>query len=236
MPKYSAKQRNMRGRGKGSGPNFIQLFHYVKRSTAFHGLSLPARALLIEIADRYNGSNNGMIVLGVREAAYEIGCSQSTVSRAARELDDASLVRPTKVGAWRGREATEWRLMWRRCDKTGDLPRSNWQERTPYVQLLLPKPAKAPPLSDAERARRYRLRHRHEDRHEEVHHESTEVPPREHRRDASSATRAQNGNSSIKSRNPSSTTDAHIHIYQRDERDDDAGRDAEAQAKDGDDE
>ena len=79
----------MRGQGKHSGPNFIQLFHYVKRSTNYHSLSLPARALLTELIDRYNGGNNGFIVLGVREAAYELGCNKSTISRAMRELDDA---------------------------------------------------------------------------------------------------------------------------------------------------
>ena len=82
MPKYSAKQRKMRGQGKHSGPSFIQLFHHVKRSTSYHGLGPIARALLTEIIDRYNGCNNGMIVLGVREAAYEIGCSQGSVSSA----------------------------------------------------------------------------------------------------------------------------------------------------------
>jgi len=129
----------------------------VKRSTSYHGLSPIARALLIELIDRYNGSNNGFIALGVREAAYEIGCSQMSISRAARELDDADLVRPTQVGAWRGRQATEWRLTWRVCNKTGQLPRNQWQERKPYVQLLLPAPAKAP-LTNSERQRRWRRR------------------------------------------------------------------------------
>ena len=125
MPKYSAKARKLRGQGNHSGPNFIQLFHYVKRSTSYHGLSLAARALLTEIHDRYNGCNNGMIVLSVREAAYELRCHQSTISRAARELDDAGLAQPLQIGAWRGRMATEWRLMWRRCDR----------QRSPSQQL-----------------------------------------------------------------------------------------------------
>ena len=159
MPRYSAKQRKMRGQGKHSGPNFIQLFHYVKRSTNYHSLSLPARALLTELIDRYNGGNNGFIVLGVREAAYELGCNKSTISRAMRELDDAGLARPTQVGEWRGRHATEWRLMWRLCNKTGELARTSWQERKPYVQLLLPKP-KREPLTNADRQRLYRERHR----------------------------------------------------------------------------
>lgn len=123
MPKYSAKQRKMRGQGRKSPP-FMQLFHYVKRSTSYHGLSLPARALLTEIHDRYNGSNNGMIALGRREIEYELHCGAATACRAMSELDDSGLARPLTPGAWRCRYASEWRLMWLRCDKTGDLPRT----------------------------------------------------------------------------------------------------------------
>lgn len=229
MPRYSAKQKQMRGQGKHSGPSFIQLFHHVKRSTDYHGLSLTARALLTELVDRYTGCNNGMIVLGVREAAYELHCSKDTVSRAFDELDDAALARPTKVGAWRGRQATEWRLMWKRCDKTGDLPRSNWQERRRYVQLLLPKP-KREALTGAERARRYRHRvtglsptrgtQRHENRHDESDQRDTEVRPEGHRRDVSPTRGTQNGNFPITSRNPSPTRGTLIDMYQRDHRDD----------------
>ena len=219
-------------RGKHSGPSFIQVPHHVKRSTSYHGLSPIARALLTEIIDRYNGSNNGFIVLSRREAMYELGCSAGSISNATREIDDAGLARPTKIGAWRGREATEWRLMWRRCDKTGDLPRSNWQDRTPYVQLLLPKPAKVV-LTDAERARRYRQRvtnmrsttepQRHENRHGEVTQRTAEGHSENHRRDVRSPGEPQNGNSSITSRNPRSPGEPHIHIYQREERDGDTG-------------
>ncbi len=225
MSRYSSKQRQLRGQGKHSGPSFIQLPHHVKRSVEFHRLSHVGKAFLLELIDRYKGGNNGMIVLGVREAAYELTCSKETARRAMHEVDDANLARPTKVGAWRGREATEWRLTWRRCDKTGDLPRSNWVERKPYVQLLLPKPKKEP-ISDAERARRYRHKkvsvteprlttdtQRHEDRHDEAHHRYTEGSPEVHRRDARLTTDTQNGNSSITSRKPRLTTDTHLHMY-----------------------
>jgi hypothetical protein len=216
MPKYSAKQRKMRGHGKHSGPSFMQFFHHVKRSTSYHGVSPIARCLLTEVHDRYNGCNNGMIALGVREAAYEIGCGKSAISDAARELDDADLARPTQLGAWRGKHATEWRLTWRVCNKTGQFPRNQWQERKPHHQLLLPKP-KREPLTDAERARRYRQRH--ENRHGEYAQGDAQVRPQVHRRDVSPPTGTQNGNSSIKSRNPSPPTGTHIHIYQAQEDD-----------------
>ena len=166
MPRYSAKQRKMRGGGKSSPP-FIKLPQHVKLSVEHDLLSIYARALLIELIDRHTGANNGMICFGVREATYELRCGKATVSRAMRELDDAGLARPTAIGAWRGRQATEWRLMWIRCDKTGDLPRTQWTPRQAYEPTKQPPPRK--PLSDAERARRYRHRKgdRHENRHDE---------------------------------------------------------------------
>src|SRR6516165_5038927 len=102
----SAKARRLRGKAK-KGRQFLRLYTNVKRSKAYHGLSPVARALLFEIIDRYNGCNNGMIGLGVREAAYELGRGQATISRAMRELDDARLAHPTMVVAFHGTAATE---------------------------------------------------------------------------------------------------------------------------------
>ena len=116
---------------------FVQLFRNIKRSLAYHGLSCAARAALIELIDRYNGINNGFIGLGSRELAYELNCSQTTAVRVFRELDDAGLAHPTKVGAWRGKKASEWRLTFRRCDNTGELPINNWTQREPYREFHL---------------------------------------------------------------------------------------------------
>jgi hypothetical protein len=135
MSRYSAKQKKMRGIGGRSKRKFLQLYTNVKRSAAYHHLSSYARSLLFELIDRYNGCNNGMIGFGVREAVYELGCCKGTVSNAMRELDDAGLARPTKIGAWRGKRATEWRLMWLRCDKTGELPVSVWDQRKPFSEF-----------------------------------------------------------------------------------------------------
>jgi hypothetical protein len=133
----------MRGTRRSSR-RFLSLFTNVKRSRAYHGLSCVARALLFEVIDRFNGCNNGMIGLGCREASHELNCGKSTAARAMHELDDAGLARPTKVGAWRGKQATEWRLMFLRCDKTGELPATQWEQRTPYSESHQ-KDTKVPP-------------------------------------------------------------------------------------------
>ena len=46
-------------RFKGGGRRFIQLYHNVKRSRAYHGLSVYARCALFELLERYTGINNG---------------------------------------------------------------------------------------------------------------------------------------------------------------------------------
>jgi len=101
----------------------------VKRSSAYHGLSVYARCALIELIDRYTGANNGTIGLGVRELAEELRCSKNAASKALHELDDAKLAHPLTVGAWRGKRASEWRLTFIRCDKTGELPVTHWEPR-----------------------------------------------------------------------------------------------------------
>ena len=136
MGRYNDRIRALNGSKRGKR-QYVQLYRNIKRSQAYHSLSVYARALLIELIDRHNGCNNGMIGLGVREAKYELGCSQGRVSRAMRELDDAGLARPTKIGAWRGRRATEWRLMFLRCDKTQEPAVTQWEQRKPHSEFTL---------------------------------------------------------------------------------------------------
>ena len=123
-----AMGRSQRRRTKG-GPAFVQLYRFIKRSQAWHDLSLPARCALLELLDRYNGINNGMIGLGVRELASALRCSRGGAAKALRELDDAGLARPITGGHWKGKRATEWRLTFYVCHKTGELPIRSWPAR-----------------------------------------------------------------------------------------------------------
>jgi hypothetical protein len=120
-----------------------------------------------------------------------------------QKLDDAGLARPTKVGAWRGKRATEWRLMWRRCDKSGDLPVNHWDQREAYRPADPgPKP-KPQPTSGAERQRRYRERHRNENRNGEFHQRNTKVSPVKPRRYSSFTGETQTPKNPIKRHNSS---------------------------------
>jgi len=130
----SAKARRLRGKGRKSKRAFLLIYRNIKRSKAYHSLTVYARALLLELIDRYTGNNNGMIGFGVREAKYELRCGTSTVIRAMQQLDDAGLARPLIIGDRRGRKASEWRLMWLRCDKTGDFQSATGNSAHPTMR------------------------------------------------------------------------------------------------------
>jgi hypothetical protein len=88
---------------------------------AYVALSLPARAGLIEVKRLYNGSNNGKIVLSVRDLAKRLGCNKETACHVLQELTDKCFIEPNTKGAYsvKFRRATEWRLNDQQCDATG---------------------------------------------------------------------------------------------------------------------
>jgi hypothetical protein len=122
-----------RKRFRGGGRRFLQLYTNLKRSDAYQSLSVYARCALFELLDRYTGINNGMIGLGCRELAEALNCARDTASKALRELDDSGLAHPLTPGVWRGKRATEWRLTFFRCNKTGELPILNWTPRSQSI-------------------------------------------------------------------------------------------------------
>ena len=103
---------------------YIRLHHYLPKTSAWLGLSAGARAVYVQVAFRYNGSNNGRIAYSVRDAAAECRLNKNTVSRTFKELTDGGFIEETRHGALsrKTRVASEWRLTEYRCDLTGSLP------------------------------------------------------------------------------------------------------------------
>jgi hypothetical protein len=105
----------------------------VMRSAAYQRASLPARAILFELAALYAGTNNGHLGLSVRQAATLLHCAKDTASRAFRELSEKGLIEAAYIGNFKAKVsplASEWRLSWRRCDRSGALPSRaflNWK-------------------------------------------------------------------------------------------------------------
>lgn len=107
--------------GRSEVLRFVQLYHWMLDCPAYASLRLIARALLVELARRFNGSNNGEIGLGEREAAARLAVTdRKAVRRAFGELESAGFIVKTRAGAFSvkaadGRRASEWRLTWWGC-------------------------------------------------------------------------------------------------------------------------
>jgi hypothetical protein len=103
--------------------HYVRIFHYLLKTSAWLSLSAGARAVYIQIAFRYSGSNNGRIAYSVRSAAGECNLAINTASRAFKELAEAGFIEETRHGGLsrKTRIASEWRLTAYRCDLTGAL-------------------------------------------------------------------------------------------------------------------
>lgn len=102
-------------KGRSRYTRHIRLDHSMIKCEAFLKLSGGAVKVLLHMAALDNGSNNGRIVLSVRQAAEATGLTRSPAARAIEELTDAGFVVPTSIGHFSvkaGRLASTWRLTW----------------------------------------------------------------------------------------------------------------------------
>jgi hypothetical protein len=106
-----ARSHNQKGRSH-KGLSFVQLHHYSIKSPAWLSLTPQARAVYIELASRYNGSNNGEIALSVRDAARKCRISKATAGKAFHDLAEKGFITIVTGGSfgYKLRHATEYRL------------------------------------------------------------------------------------------------------------------------------
>ena len=115
---------------KGEG-RYVTLHHYLLQCPAWLGLTVAARAVYVEVAKLYNGSNNGRLALSVRDAAARCNIARDTASRAFRELVDAGFLEETRHGrlSRKTRIASEWRMTAHYCDLTGSTGSKMFMQR-----------------------------------------------------------------------------------------------------------
>lgn len=114
------KRNTSRPNATGRNPTtrFVRLDYAIVNSNAYRSLTCNARALLVELVMLSNGSNNGSIYLGVRDAAHRIGLADTTAARnALDELTDTGFITMTQDGHFRIKasetsRARCWRLNW----------------------------------------------------------------------------------------------------------------------------
>ncbi|WP_171207840.1 MULTISPECIES: hypothetical protein [unclassified Ruegeria] len=84
-------------KGKKGAGRHVQLPEYLQASQAWASLKPGPRALYIELKRRFNGSNNGNIILSHRDAAKAINVSRNTVGAYFDELQARGLIAMTRA-------------------------------------------------------------------------------------------------------------------------------------------
>lgn len=117
------------GRNKGGG--FVRLDYDLIKSPAWVALSPQARVVLIQVAKRYYGTNNGSLAASVRDLATECRINKNTAAKALGELVDAGFLELAQAGSFsfKKRHAAEYRLTWEKCDLTGHKGTRAWKTK-----------------------------------------------------------------------------------------------------------
>ncbi|WP_194247544.1 hypothetical protein [Aliiruegeria sabulilitoris] len=83
--------------GKRGGGKFVQLPEYLQRTEAWATMKPGPRALYVELKRRFNGSNNGEIILSHRDAAKALNVNRNTVTGYFHELQERGFIRQTEA-------------------------------------------------------------------------------------------------------------------------------------------
>lgn len=104
-------KRNRR-RGNPRTATFLTLPHWMLDCLAFQHLSPYAAKVLLRLARRFNGANNGRIGFSVRQATAECRIAFNTARKALAELQAKGFIEVVTPGGFslKDRHSTEWRL------------------------------------------------------------------------------------------------------------------------------
>jgi hypothetical protein len=124
------------GRSKKAARH-VRLYYWMVQTVAWKSLNGNQRALYVEMAARYNGSNNGRIHFSAREAGAAVHVSKATAARDLTVLQERGFIFAMTRGAfsvkYKQRQATEWRLTEFNCDVSGALPSKEFAHWSPEI-------------------------------------------------------------------------------------------------------
>lgn len=129
----------------------MRLYHWLLRSEAWRSLSPNARALYIEMVDRYYGMNNGRIGFSVRDAAEVLHIGKNAATAAFVELQDRGFIVTAKRGGfnlrYKDQMATEWRLTEYQWDTNATGATKEFMRWTPEKYFTVPVAGQSVPVA-----------------------------------------------------------------------------------------
>ena len=127
-------------KAKRDGDRYLALPHVVIDSPGYRALGHPARALLIDIARQYTGTNNGQLVACAKYLKPLGWNSNDTVTRALTELKDFNLLIETRMGM-RPNRAAWFALGWYQLDAVAGMDIDPRTYRTGLYKIAPLKPS-----------------------------------------------------------------------------------------------
>lgn len=109
LPRNASIQAMGKSHRKSDG-QYLPLPYSFLKSDAWRSLSGAAVKLYLELHTKFNGGNNGKLILSFSEAGEVLGMGKATVQRAYSELTKKGFVVLEREGNWYQRRAHEWRL------------------------------------------------------------------------------------------------------------------------------
>lgn len=140
-----SKGRRVDPTGRSTKPGrFLQLTHFMLGTAAWRNLDPIARALFVEVAQRWTGFNNGQIGLGVRDAGAALHIKPQTAGKAFAVLVDRGfLVLVTESTFAQKRLTREWRVT---CLPVGDCRAPSSPPTHDYARWQSPELPPAAPV------------------------------------------------------------------------------------------
>lgn len=123
------------------GTKFVMIDGYMMRSAAWQALTPNDRATYLELKWRYDGANNGRIVLGERELAKALHIGRDAARRSLFSLSSKGFLAKAKASGFnvKNRSATEWRLTEYACNVTGEVPTKDFTRWSPEKNTGAPQ-------------------------------------------------------------------------------------------------
>jgi len=140
MPKQRRQKNNInnKSRSKYDSSQYLRLSYNMIKSPQFRSLGGNDIRVLLEIASRHNGYNNGRIGAGLVDLADVLMMGKSTVQSSLKNLQKTKFIKLRKLGKFQGRIASEWEVAFLSSE---GVPASNeWGQAKSLPYKRKPKP------------------------------------------------------------------------------------------------
>lgn len=143
MYKKAKRRKNINAKGDSlyDPIQHLRLKYKMLESPQFRSLGGNDVRVLLELAIRHHGYNNGRISAGFVDLASTLKMSKSTVQRSLENLQKTKFIIMRKRGRFHGRIASEWEVTF--LEMEGRNPTNEWGQKKALPYKRKPK-EKAP--------------------------------------------------------------------------------------------